>query len=271
MRTSHNKSQIITLIYVIIAYSITWIILFPLSTVYNELNLIQREVWHSLGSIGPTVGGILALYLLKRKEGLKLLKDRMLKYSGKKLLLFAFSPMVILVITLLMESILGLFNIVSFFQENNILSFGSLIVFILPSICYGFFEEIGWRGYLLRSLQEKFNALISTIILTVIWWFWHFPTFFYRSDLFFGFVLLFPLMLSGSIVITYLFNQSKGSILMVIFLHISYDLVTSHQISITALIIVSTFYVFMDIRILKIYGIENFSTLDRITLELNNN
>ena len=56
---------------------------------------------------------------------------------------------------------------------------------------------------------------------------------------------------------------------MVIFLHISYDLVTSHQISITAIIVVSTFYVFMDVRILKVYGIENFSTLKRVALELN--
>jgi len=265
-----HYSQIVAIIYVIITFTVTWIILFPLSTVYNELNIIQRELWHSLGSIGPTIGGIFALYLLKRKKGLKLLKVRIIKYSGKKLLFFAFSPLIIMITTLCIETLLGFFNPLSFFQENNILNFGLLIVFILPSICYGIFEEIGWRGYLLPALQEKYNALISTLILTVIWWFWHFPTFFYRSDLFFGLVLLFPLLLSGSIVITFLFNQSKGSVLMVIFLHISYDLVTSHQISITAIIIVSTFYVFMDVRILKIYGIENFSTLKRITLELNN-
>ena len=264
-----HSSLIVVIIYVLITYSVTWMILFPLSTVYNELNLIQRELWHSLGSIGPTVGGVFALYLLKRKKGLKLLKVRIFKYSGKNLLIFAFFPLIILIITLIIESLLSFFNIISFFQVNNILNFGLFIVFILPSICYGLFEEIGWRGYLLPALQEKYNALISTLILTVIWWFWHFPTFFYRSDLIFGFVLLFPLLLSGSIVITFLFNQSKGSILMVIFLHISYDLVTSHQISITAIIVVSTFYVFMDVRILKVYGIENFSTLKRVTLELN--
>lgn len=270
MRHYHNNSQIVAILYIIITYSVTWVILFPLSTVYNELDLIQRELWHSLGSIGPTVGGVFALYLLKRKKGLKLLKKRLLKYSGKKLLFFAFSPLIILFTIIIIESLLSFFNIQLFFQENNILNFGLFIVFILPSICYGIFEEIGWRGYLLPALQEKYSALISTLILTIIWWFWHFPTFFYRSDFFFGFVLMFPLLLSGSIVITFLFNQSKGSILMVIFLHISYDLVTSHQISITAIIVVSTFYVFMDVRILKVYGIENFSTLKRTTLELNN-
>ena len=264
-----HSSLIVAIIYLVITYSVTWIVLFPLSTVYNELNLIQRDIWHSIGSIGPSIGGIFALYVLKRKRGLKLLKIRIFKYSGKKLLLFAFSPLIILIITLVIEYLLGFFNLLSLFQENNILNFGLFIVFILPSISFGLFEEIGWRGYFLPALQERYNALISTLILSVIWWFWHFPTFFYRNDLFFGLVLLFPLLLSGSIVITFLFNQSKGSILMVIFLHISYDLVTSHQISIAAIIIVSTFYMFMDVRILKVYGIENFSNLKRTILELN--
>lgn len=234
--------------------------------VFKDLSTVQRELWHALGSIGPSIGGIIALYLIKRKEGLQLLKKRMLKYSGRKLLLFAFSPLLILAVILLIESIIGVFNIISFFQVNNILNFGSFIIFILPSICYGLFEEIGWRGYLLPALQAKYNALISTLILTVIWWFWHFPTFFYRFDLFYGFVLMFPLMLSGSIVFTFLFNQTKGSILMVIILHISYDLVMSHQISITTIIVVSAFYIFMDVRILKIYGIENFATVERTSL-----
>jgi len=269
MEKSQRSNTSILIIYVIVSYSVTWVILFPLSLVYNELNLVQRELWHASGAIGPTIGALIALYLFRQKEGLKLLKNRILKYSGRNLLIFAFSPIIILIIVLLIESLLGVFDLNSFFAENTIMNTGSFILFILPSVSYGFFEEIGWRGCLLPALQEKYNALISTLILTVIWWFWHFPTFFYRFDLIFGFVLMFPLMLSGSIVLSFLFNQARGSILMVIILHTCYDLVTSHQISITAIIIVSTFYVFMNVRILKIYGIENFSTYEKITLRNN--
>ncbi len=265
MESNQKKSRFILLIYIIVSYSVTWAILFPLSAVYTDLGLVQRELWHALGSLGPTIGGIIALYLLKQRDGLKLLKERTLKYPGRNILLFAFSPLILLFIVLILESLFGVFNLFSFFQENNITSLITFIIFILPSLCYGFFEEFGWRGYLLPALQQKYNALISTLILTVIWWFWHFPTFFYRYDLFFALILMFPLMLTGSIIFTYLFNQSKGSVLMVIIFHICYDLVTSHQISITAIIIVSAFLVFMDIRILKVYGIENLSSTDKIT------
>jgi membrane protease YdiL (CAAX protease family) len=253
-------------IFVIISYSVTWAILFPLSIIFNQLNQVQRELWHALGSIGPTIGGITVIYLLKRKEGLAWLRDRILQYSGWKLLIFAFSPLIILFFALLVEWVLGIFNLGIFLLENNLTSPVSIVIFILPSLCYGFFEEVGWRGYLLPALQEKYNALFSTLILTVIWWFWHFPTFFYRFDLFYGFILMFPLMLMGSIVFTFLYNQSKGSLLMIIILHISYDLVSSHQISLAAIIIVSAFYIFMDIRILKVYGLESFSSLGKTIL-----
>jgi membrane protease YdiL (CAAX protease family) len=265
-RNNQNNNWLIPALFVIVSYSITWSILFPLSLVYNELDIVEREIWHSFGSIGPSIGGITALYLSKKQEGLELLKERTLKYPGYKFLILAFSPLIILFIVLIFEWLFGFFKIVTFLQENNITNFGTFVIFILPSLCYGFFEEIGWRGYFLPKLQSKFNALISTIILTIIWWFWHFPAFFYRFDLFFALVLMLPLMLTGSIIFTFLFNQSKGSILMVIILHICYDIVTSHQISITAIILVSTFFIFMDIRILKIYGSENLSSLNKITL-----
>ena len=195
-----------------------------------------------------------------------MLKKRLVKFSSYKLLLFALIPIIILICCLFVEYFIGVFNPASFFQEFNITNPGSLIAFILPSLCYGVFEEIGWRGYFLPRLQSKFNALTSTIILTVIWWFWHFPAFFYRFDLLFALLFMFPLMLTGSIVFTFLFNQSKGSVLMVIILHICYDLISAHQISITAIIIVSTFFIFMDIRIIKRYGYENLSVFKRVML-----
>ncbi|MEQ8807458.1 MAG: type II CAAX endopeptidase family protein [Imperialibacter sp.] len=38
-------------------------------------------------------------------------------------------------------------------------------------------EEYGWRGYLLPRLMKKVNVLYASIILGLIWGFWHFPAY----------------------------------------------------------------------------------------------
>jgi membrane protease YdiL (CAAX protease family) len=52
-----------------------------------------------------------------------------------------------------------------------------LAVFIAPVVnfipCLG--EELGWRGFLLPNLLEKFSALKATLISGVIWGVWHAP------------------------------------------------------------------------------------------------
>jgi two-component system, NarL family, response regulator LiaR len=56
----------------------------------------------------------------------------------------------------------------------------NLLLFILPWFLYEIVtngEEIGWRGYVLPRLQAKHSTLISTLILGVIWGFWHLPKF----------------------------------------------------------------------------------------------
>lgn len=254
-----------TVLFIIIAYFITWIVTFPLSFYYNGLNLIIREIWHSIGSIGPAISSIIIIFLIKGRQGLLELKKRSLNYSGIKLLLFSLSPLFILLIVLLIESALGVFNISQFIQDNNIENIGFFLIFLLPSFSYGCVEEIGWRGFLLPKLQKRYNALQATIFLTIIWWLWHIPMFFYRFDLFFALFLMPLLMLNGSIVFTFLFNQSNGSVLMTIILHICYNTVTSHEISISAIIIVSTLFIFMDIRVIKIFGITSLSRKEAIT------
>ena len=101
-----------------------------------------------------------------------MLKERLSKYSGTSLMIIPFAPLIILLIVLIIEYLFGFFNLFTFFQQNSIIDLLSLIIFILPSLCYGFFEEIGWRGFFLPQLQGKFSAFKSTLILTVIWWFW---------------------------------------------------------------------------------------------------
>jgi len=90
-----------------------------------------------------------------------------------------------------------------------------LISFAIAFIFNGMFEEFGWRGYVLPRFQAKWNALSSSLILGVIWAAWHWGQWFAPgSNLFernfwlwnLGTILL-------SIIMTWIFNNTKGSVL----------------------------------------------------------
>jgi len=96
-----------------------------------------------------------------------------------------------------------------------------LLSFVMAFIFNGVFEEFGWRGYVLPRFQAKWNALSSSIILGVIWAAWHFGQWLvpgsnlYQRNIWlwtFGTILL-------SIVITWIFNNTKGSVLAVSLFH----------------------------------------------------
>jgi len=50
----------------------------------------------------------------------------------------------------------------------------SLIAGYTINAIFAFGEELGWRGYLLRALQDKRFLLVS-LIIGIVWGVWHFP------------------------------------------------------------------------------------------------
>ncbi len=82
-------------------------------------------------------------------------------------------------------------------------------------------EEPGWRGYALPKLQERYSALGASLILGVLWTLWHLPLFFipgtsqYTTP-FFVFALG---TLANSILFTWVYNRTRGSVLMTFLFH----------------------------------------------------
>ena len=92
-----------------------------------------------------------------------------------------------------------------------------------------FFEEIGWRGFALPRLQRLYGPLVGTLILGILWALWHLPLFLIpKWDTPHGSpldVALFVVLAIGiAVVLTWVFNNTKGSVLMTILAHGSFNM-----------------------------------------------
>ena len=88
------------------------------------------------------------------------------------------------------------------------------LLLLIPGIG-GTWEEPGWRGYALPNLQVGLSALSASLILGVVWAFWHLPLMVGAlipwSDL--AYVTV------QTVVYAWLFNNTGGSVLLVMLFH----------------------------------------------------
>ncbi len=80
-------------------------------------------------------------------------------------------------------------------------------------------EEIGWRGFALPRLLGRWNALFSSIVLGAVWWGWHLPYFLGSSGINPDFYPFLAYMVSLSILMTWVFNHTQGSLFVATFFH----------------------------------------------------
>jgi membrane protease YdiL (CAAX protease family) len=85
-------------------------------------------------------------------------------------------------------------------------------------------EEAGWRGFALPRLQERFGALTSSLILGALWACWHLP--FYAisgGGVGIPFPAYFALVTVLTIYITWIYNNTRGSLLLCVLAHFSFN------------------------------------------------
>jgi uncharacterized protein len=94
-------------------------------------------------------------------------------------------------------------------------------------------EEIGWRGFALTHLQSRWNALTSRLMLGGMWALFHLPIFFVHGHSVLGsqnsmnpldFLIY---VAAGAILMTWLFNNTQGSLLIANLYHAAVNTWTS--------------------------------------------
>ena len=90
--------------------------------------------------------------------------------------------------------------------------------FLFDAIANG--EEIAWRGYVLPRLQAKHSALVSSLIVGVIWGLWHLPKHLSHWDTT-TFVFFMAGITARAVLYTWLYNNTKGSLFLTTLFHAS--------------------------------------------------
>jgi len=224
----HEDRNLVLYFVIVFAWSgLFWLPIYLFSFTINE----PLGVLFSIISVfGPLASAFILTYVNQGKDGIRrLLKRGVNRRFGKKwlipifLLFPAINGSAVLVATLT-EAIT-----IDMTWASNMLSviIGDLVMFILFCI-WAAGEEFGWRGYALDRLQGRFNAIISSIVLGIIWWAWHIPALGFQSSTLgtqpINVWVFLVIILEFAVLLTWIYNNTNGSILAVILFHAMFNM-----------------------------------------------
>ncbi len=188
----------------------------------NILTLpVPSMVYQVLGAFGPFFG---AFVMTLRTEGWAGVKR--LFGAGFKLRMPLVWWLSILFIPLALNGLAVWLNMrINAYQMDMTLLNQPLM--ILPTFLIMFFiggsfqEEFGWRGYALPRLLERWNPLISSLILGAIWGVWHLPLFFIAGtgQFYMNFGVFWLLAVGFSVFFTWIYLATGRNLFSALLLH----------------------------------------------------
>jgi membrane protease YdiL (CAAX protease family) len=214
-----------------IAYALTWLAWSPWYLSESGVGLLPfdgEEMSAYLNTValilGPTLSAFIMTGATEGRGGVRRLLRRIVLWRvgfGWYLFVLLGIPAIIVLSTVVLPGALSSFDAAAVPT--------TLFLYVVAGPVFLFaggpvFEEIGWRGFALPRLQRLYGPLVGTLVLGALWGLWHLPLFLIPSwDTPHGSLLdiaLFVLLaMSIAIVITWVFNNTKQSVLLAILAH----------------------------------------------------
>jgi membrane protease YdiL (CAAX protease family) len=216
----HFMKKHIFFVYLFLSFLISWLGWLVLVFTNTEPGFFNP--WKLLAAFGPSLAGIIAISINNGKPGLQELWHRLTLWRVRWIwyLVCLAAPPALMLASLGIHVLLG--------GQGLMFNDPAELYRVIPVFLLVFFfsvlgEEIGWRGFLLPWLQRRFSALASSLILGVIWAAWHLPLFWIPGDFHQQLSIVWFVLQTVAITIlyTWVFNGTKGSLFLILLLHAS--------------------------------------------------
>jgi uncharacterized protein len=205
----------------ILAFGISWLGMISAVLASRGIAPFYRPYFLVLSiffAIGPALAAVIMSQVAHGKTGVRDLLKGLTRWRVGVVwyIVAVLSPVLLLTVAQVVTKLLGLTVTIPVPQVNLspyvIFGFG---VNFLGNTC----EEIGWRGFALPRLQKRHNALIATLIVGTLWALWHLPLIFLAGPMSEYPFLWFISIVTDAFMYTWIYNSTKGSILLVALFH----------------------------------------------------
>jgi membrane protease YdiL (CAAX protease family) len=173
----------------------------------------------------PTIAAVIVLGMTEGKAGIRRLFSRFLiwRVGLRWYLITIFGVALLYFAALRMDIWLGGTATATAPGGLPMLVVSAVVMFLVNGLVNG--EEFGWRGFALPRLQSRYNALTSSLFLGAVWILFHLPLFFTKGGGVGGNMSHTPFLafainvLAGSVLMTWIFNNTRGSVLFAYLFH----------------------------------------------------
>ncbi len=217
----------------LIAYAGAWLVEVPIALSKTGTGLLQFTIPTPVLALaiaaatflGPTLSAFIMTGMIEGRIGIRrLLRRYVLWRVGLRWYLF-----VLLVIPAI--EVLGAIVVPGALASFQPLTLSLVltypIAFVSTFILGGpLGEEPGWRGFALPRLQPLHGPLVGSIILGILWACWHLPLFWsgvWTPPTIPNIVMFILMTTALTIIMTWVFNNAKGSLLITMLMHASFN------------------------------------------------
>lgn len=251
----------------ILAFSISWLGWIPTVLGSHGIAPFDRPYFQFLlilPAVGPALAAVIVTQAAYGKAQVRNLLKALIQWRVSLVwyLVAVFGPIVFLLAGQVITKLLG-------FSAKQPKSQDDLIPLVISAFVMSLFsnpwEEIGWRGFALPHLQKRYTALVATLIVGILWGAWHLPLFFWAGNPMaeYPFLPWFISTIAVTFVYTWLYNSTKGSLLLVSVFHVALN-TFGVLISGVYIITLAILYVLVALVLVVTFGGANLSRWERV-------
>jgi CAAX protease family protein len=175
--------------------------------------------------VGPALGGPMLTGLLYGRAGLRELLSRLLKWRVAA----RWYAVALLTAPLLMMAVLLALSLFSREFVPGIITSDDratlLLIGIATAVAAGFFEELGWTGFVIPELKRHHGLISTGLIVGVLWGAWHLLVYLWTSGMVSGtlplagyFLDAFLFLTLFRVIMVWVYDRT-GSLLVAMFMH----------------------------------------------------